>query len=89
VSFTKNDRRRFEPGRARFVLPPFGASPMVRLLVFALAALVGAVYGLVRHYTMPPPPTPQPIIAPPAPTYDADAGEFPVPEIYLQDGGSP
>jgi hypothetical protein len=89
VSFTKNTRRRFESGRARFVLPPFGASPMVRLLVFALAALVGAVYGLVRHYTMPTPTPPPPVLAAPAPTYDADAGEIPVPEMYLQDGGSP
>ena len=89
VSFTKNDRRRFEPSRARFVLPSFATSPMVRLFVFALAALVGAVYGLVRHYTMPVPTPPQPVLAAPAPTYDADAGEYPVPEMYLQDGGAP
>jgi hypothetical protein len=89
VSFTKNDRRRFEPQRARFVLPRLAASPMVRLFVFALAALTAAVYGLVRHYTPPMPPTPQPVTAPPAATYDADAGEIPIPEMYLQDGGAP
>jgi len=89
VSFTKNDRRRFEPQRARFVLPRLAASPMVRLFVFALAALVAAVYGLVRHYTMPVPPPPQPVVAPPAPTYDADAGEMPIPETYFNEEGGP
>lgn len=89
MSFTKNTRRRFEPGRARFVLPRLAASPMMRLFVFALVALVAAVYGLVRHYTMPAPPTPIPFTPPPAPTYDADAGEYPVPESYFSDGGGP
>jgi hypothetical protein len=89
VSFAKNDRRRFEPGRARFVLPSFVTSPMVRLFVFALAALVAAVYGLLRHYTTPVQPMIVPYTPPPAPTYDADAGEYPVPEWYLQDGGGP
>jgi hypothetical protein len=88
VSFTKNDRRRFAPARARFVLPPLAASPMLRLLAFALVAFGAAVYGLVRHYGTPPPP---PMLAPmtpsTAPTYDADAGEMPVPEMYLGDGG--
>jgi hypothetical protein len=89
VSFTKNTRRRFEPSRARFVLPSLATSPMMRLFAFALVALVAAVYGLVRHYTMPAPPTPVPVIPAPAPTYDADAGEYPVPESYFPDGGSP
>jgi hypothetical protein len=62
---------------------------MVRLFVFALAAFVGAVYGLVRHYTMPVPTPPQPVLPAPAPTYDADAGEYPVPETYFLDGGAP
>jgi hypothetical protein len=83
VSFTKPTRRRFEPGRAHFVLPRLFASPMTRLFVFALAALLAAVYGLVRHYTMHAPTPPVATIAPPAPTYDADAGEYPVPENYL------
>jgi len=87
VSFAKNDRRRFEPGRARFVLPRFASSPMVRLFVFALAALLGAVYGLVRHYRTPMPPMLVPVTPPPAATYDADAGEMPVPEMYLQGEG--
>jgi hypothetical protein len=87
VSFVKNDRRRFEASRARFLLPRFAASPMVRLFVFALAALVASVYGVVRHYTMPTPTPTAPVTPPPAPTYDADAGEYPVPEMYLQNAG--
>ncbi|MGD0528586.1 MAG: hypothetical protein ABSE49_25855 [Polyangiaceae bacterium] len=89
MSFVKNNRRRFEPGRAHFVLPSLAASPMMRLFAFALVAFVAAVYGLVRHYTMKPPPTPAPAVAPPAPTYDADAGEYPVPEEYLESEGGP
>jgi hypothetical protein len=89
VSFVKNSRRRFEPGRAQFALPPLVASPMMRLFAFALVAFVAAVYGVLRHYTMRPPPTPAPAVAPPAPTYDADAGEYPVPEMYWQGEGGP
>ena len=62
---------------------------MVRLTAFALAALLGAVYGLVRHYTTPVMPMYRTVSPPPAPTYDADAGEMPVPEMYLQDGAEP
>jgi hypothetical protein len=45
------------------------------------------VYGVVRHYTMPTPTPTAPVTPPPAPTYDADAGEYPVPEMYLQNAG--
>jgi hypothetical protein len=87
VSFAKNHRRRFEPGRPRFVLPPFAASPMMRLLFFALAGLVAAVYGVVRHYTTSPAPMLVPVPPSTVPTYDADAGEWPVPERWLDDAG--
>jgi len=87
VSFAKNRRRRFEPGRPRFVLPPFAASPMVRLLLFAVAGLLAAVYGVVRHCTTSSPPMFVPRSPATAPTYDADAGEWPVPERWLEDGG--
>jgi hypothetical protein len=60
---------------------------MLRLYVFALAALLAAVYGLVRHYTTPALPMYRTVTPPPAPTYDADAGEIPVPEMFLSDGG--
>ena len=87
MSFTKNDRPRFAPARARFVLPPLATSPMVRLLAFALVAFVAAVYGLARHYGAPRPPMTAPATPTTAPTYDADAGELPVPDEYLGDGG--
>jgi hypothetical protein len=91
VSFTKDNRRRFEPGRSRFVLPSFLASPMVRLLAFALVAAVGAAWALIRHYTVTMPPMHVPVApAPvPAPTFDADAGEIPVPEWLPGTEGDP
>ena len=50
---------------------------------------LGAVYALVRHYTMDLPPMRVPFTPPPAATYDADAGEIPVPDIYRGEGGAP
>jgi hypothetical protein len=85
VSFAKDNRRRTGPPPARFVLPPFIASPLLRLVAFALLAAIAAAWALARHYgtRMPPmlvPGTATPASAP-APTYDADAGEIPVPEL--------
>jgi hypothetical protein len=88
VTFAKKSRR-FDPSRTRFVLPPLVASPMLRLFAFALIALLGAVYALVRHYTTELPPLRVPVTPPPVPTYDADAGEIPVPDIYRGEGGGP
>jgi hypothetical protein len=88
VTFAKKSRR-FDPSRTRFVLPPLVASPMLRLFAFALVALLGAVYALVRHYTMDLPPMHVPFTPPTAPTYDADAGEIPVPDITRGEGGAP
>jgi hypothetical protein len=88
VTFAKKSRR-FDPSRTRFVLPPLVASPMLRLFAFGLIALVGAVYALVRHYTIDLPPMRVPVTPPPAATYDADAGEIPVPDIYRGEGGAP
>jgi hypothetical protein len=87
VSFAKDNRRRFEPRRARFVLPPFVASPMLRLIVLAVAAILGAAWALASHASRKMPPMYRPLDPPPAPTYDADAGEVPVPDFFLGDGG--
>ena len=89
MSFAKNNRRRFEAGRSRFVLPPLVASPIVRYVVYALLALGAAIYGLVSHYGAKPPPMRRTVTTttPPTPTYDADAGEIPVPEFLGPDGG--
>jgi hypothetical protein len=87
VSFAKNNRRRFEAGRSRFVLPPLVTSPIVRYVVYALLALGAAIYGLASHYGAKLPPMHRTVTPPPAPTYDADAGEMPVPEFVSPDGG--
>jgi hypothetical protein len=89
VSFTKSPRRRFEAGRRRFKLPPLLASPFVRYFAYALVALAAAAYGIVRHYTVTLPPMHRYVAPPPVPTYDADAGELPVPEFVGPDGGAP
>ena len=80
-------RPRFDPRRSRFALPPFVASPMVRVVVLALAGVLGASWALVRHAHRRMPPllrSPDPA---PASTYDADAGEMPVPDFATWDGG--
>jgi hypothetical protein len=87
VSFTKDNRRSAGPRPARFVLPLFIASPMVRLIAFALLAAIGAAWALVRHYTKEMPPMRVPATPASAPTYDVDAGEIPVPELAPWDGG--
>jgi hypothetical protein len=46
-------------------------------------AIAGAAWALTRHYTHELPPLGGPRTAP---TYDADAGEMPVPEIIAHDG---
>jgi hypothetical protein len=47
-----------------------------------MVALLFCVWALVRHYTFVPKPMLVPASPSAAPTYDADAGETPVPEIY-------
>jgi hypothetical protein len=71
------------PGKRRPPRPLLRAERMavasiLRLLFFAALAIVGASWALVRHRTAVRPPMEVPV---PAPTYDADAGEFPVPEV--------
>jgi hypothetical protein len=74
-------------GSARFVLPPLLSSPVARYVVYAALALVFAAYGLVRHYTNAMPPMHRAVAPPPAPTFDEEAGEVPVPELTPWDGG--
>jgi hypothetical protein len=59
-----------------------------RAAVLGVIAIAGATWALVRHYTVELPPMRVPAAPPrPAPTYDPDAGEMPVPEIFWSDGG--
>jgi hypothetical protein len=65
-----------------------GGAPglLLRALLFGALAIAGAAWALARHYTHPLPPmrVPRPPAA--APTYDADAGEIPVPELLEPEG---
>jgi hypothetical protein len=58
---------------------------MLRLILFALVAIAGAAWALVRHYTHPLAPLRVPVVPSAAPIYDADAGEIPVPETIPEE----
>jgi hypothetical protein len=64
-----------------FRAPPVPRVLLVRTVLVGLLAIAGAAWALARHYThaLPSLLTPVPTTAP---TYDADAGEFPVPEWF-------
>jgi hypothetical protein len=83
VSFAKTPQRSFQPGRGRFHLPRVPPFAVVRFVLLAALGIAGAVWGLVRHYTHPLPPMRVPVSPAPAPTYDPDAGEMPVPDFEL------
>lgn len=67
----------------------FPSGLLVRSLVFGLVAIGGAYWALDRHYTHPLPPMRVPRVARPVPTYDADAGELPVPDWGASGAESP
>jgi hypothetical protein len=86
VSFLHKPSR-FEVPRSRFVLPRRPPTGIVRIMALAVAGVLAAVWGLWRHYARELPPMHVPVHCAPsaAPTYDPDAGEMPVPEIYEGD----
>ncbi len=55
------------------------AGTILRFLLLAVLAIVGATWAVVRHRTFVPRPMEVPVAPAPAPTFDADAGELPVP----------
>ena len=81
MSFTKNERRRFDPHRQRFVLPRWPPVQIVRVVVLALLGAIAAGWAIAYHYSVQLPPMLRPVQPSPSATYDADAGEIPVPEI--------
>jgi hypothetical protein len=89
MAFAKQERRRFDArGGTRFRLPKLPPAAVVRFFVLALVGVVAAVWAIVHHCTTSLPPMRVPVVpslvrgAPSAaPTYDADAGELPAPEI--------
>jgi len=86
MSFAKKPER---PKRRPASIPFAGASLskglLVRTLIVGLIAIGGAAWALDRHYTHALPAMRVPSTPRAAPTYDADAGEFPVPDIFGDD----
>ena len=54
---------------------------ILRFLLLAVLAIAGATWALVRHRSFVPRPMEVPVTPRPAPTFDADAGELPVPPM--------
>jgi hypothetical protein len=79
VSFAKKPARPTPRVLVRASAPSSAAA--LRTVLFGLLAIAGAAWALVRHYTHVLPPLRVPVVPAAAPTYDADAGEMPVPEV--------
>jgi hypothetical protein len=77
--------RKPDSHRAASRLRPEAASLtlVVRTFLFGVLAIAGAAWALVRHHGLTPPPMLVPVPPRTAPTYDADAGEIPVPDEWL------
>jgi len=72
--------RRFDAHRAARRQPPVPPSSLARVIVLAVLVALAAGWAVAHHYTR----TPRPLYSPVptgAPSYDADAGELPVPEL--------
>jgi hypothetical protein len=54
---------------------------MVRLVILAALAALAAAWGLAYHFGADLPAMRVPLLPATAPTYDADAGELPVPDL--------
>ena len=84
----KKKPSRFEEPQARIARPHPPAAAVLRYVLLAAAAILGAAWALQYHYGYPRAPLVVPIpSAHPAPTFDADAGETPIPDFDLGDAG--
>lgn len=54
---------------------------LVRVLLLATLGAIGAAWGLAYHYGAHLPPMRVPVQPTSAPTYDADGGELPAPDL--------
>lgn len=54
---------------------------LLRVALLAILAAVAAIWAIAYHYTVRLPPMLKPVGTAPSATYDADAGEIPVPEL--------
>jgi hypothetical protein len=79
VSFAKKPTRPIPRVLLRASRPSSAAA--LRTVLFGLLAIAGAAWALVRHYTHTLPPLRVPVVPAATPTYDADAGEMPVPDV--------
>ena len=79
MSFAKKPERRpiTKPVRGASV----GSGLLLRTLLVGLLAIAGAAWALARHYTHTLPPLRVPVAPREVPTFDPDAGEFPVPDF--------
>jgi hypothetical protein len=84
MSFIKKPERPAK--KPTFRGPPVLSGLLLRTLLVGLVAIFGAAWALVRHYTQTLPPLRVPVTPREAPTFDADAGELPVPEMVAPDG---
>ena len=82
MSSTNKEPSRFDSHRPHRVgQVRVSLATILRLLLLAALGAVGAGWGLARHYNAKLPPMHVPAQPAGAPTYDADAGEVPVPEL--------
>jgi hypothetical protein len=90
MSFAKKTQRPARrPTPVIFAGASLSTGLLVRTLLVGLIAIGGAAWALDRHYTHALPPLRVPATPREVPTFDADAGEFPVPDIFTGDGGAP
>jgi hypothetical protein len=80
VSFTKKRAKAPKPAVRAFPATRMPTGLMVRMLLLGAAAIAGAAWGLVRHYTHALPPLRTNV---PAATPESDAGEIPAPEVVV------
>jgi hypothetical protein len=81
--FARKPANLARPAATRRLRPePVPRGLLVRTFVFGVAAILGAAWALLRHYSLTPAPMIVPVLPRTAPTYDADAGEIPVPEWF-------
>jgi hypothetical protein len=84
MSFTRKPERPAK--KPNFRGAPVSSGLLLRTLLVGLLAIFGAAWALVRHYTQTLPPLREPVAPREAPTFDADAGELPVPDLVVPDG---
>jgi hypothetical protein len=84
MSFTRKPERPTK--KPSFKGAPVLSGLLLRTVLIGLLAIFGAAWALVRHYTQTLPPLRVPVAPREAPTFDADAGELPVPDLVVPDG---